>query len=84
MTEPMNRRKLSLLLDEVLIDAAKRYKTAESDASRRSWAKQCAGIGRVRRDLLRDHEVEDHEKRLKTIEAFIAKNEKVATIRADR
>ncbi len=84
MTEPLNRRKLSLVLDEVLLDAAKRYKIAESDASRRSWAKQCAGLGRVRRDLLRDHEVEDLEKRLKTIEAFIAKTEKVARIHAGR
>ena len=84
MTEPMDRRELSILLDKILIDAAKRYKSAESDASRRSWAKQCAGIGRVRRDLLRDHEVEDLEKRLKTIEAFIAKTEKVATIHAGR
>jgi hypothetical protein len=72
MTEPMDRREISLLLDKILRDAAKRYRSAESDASRRSWAKQCAGLGRVRRDLLRDREVEDLEKRLKTIEAFIA------------
>jgi hypothetical protein len=75
MTEPVDRREISLLLDKILRDAAKRYRSAESDASRRSWAKQCAGLGRVRRDLLRDREGEDLEKRLKTIEAFVAKTE---------
>ena len=84
MTEPMDRRKLSVLLDEILIDAAKQYESAKSDGSKRSWAKQCAGLGRVRRDLLRDHEVEDLAKRLKAIEAFIAKTDKVATFRASR
>lgn len=66
--EPLDRRDLSLLLDEVLLDARKRYDRASTDAARRSWAKQVAGLSRVRRDLLRDHTEEELERRIKVLE----------------